>query len=140
MVRVRRLAALAGAVLALGAHGFWVPASFAASSTTAPGKNVRVYFVIDDKQIRYQIYRETAGGGASDLYLEKYVLRGDYASFFVINRGKKQHGFAFMGKKFAELRPGHRAHFNRALLVRGSFPYRSTTDRGKLFKGVFRVY
>ena len=140
MVRARRLAALAGAVLALGAFGLWLPASFAASRTTAPGKNVLVYFVIDDQQIRYQIYRETAGGGASDLYLEKYVLRGDYASFFVINRGKKLHGFAFMGKKFASLPPGHRAHFNRALLVRGSFPYRSTTDRGKLFKGVFRVY
>jgi hypothetical protein len=138
MVRARRLAALGVAVLA--ASGLWVPVSLAASRTTAPGKNVLVYFVIDDKQIRYQIYRETAGGGTSDLYLEKYVLRGDYASFFVINRGKKQHGFAFMGKKFAELRPGHRAHFNQALLARGSFPYRSTTDSGKLFKGVFRVY
>jgi hypothetical protein len=138
VVRARRLAALAGAVLALAL--LCSSPSFAASTTTAPGKNVLVYFVIDDQQIRYQIYRETQGGGSSDLYLEKYVLRGDYASFFVINRGKKQHGFAFMGKKFASLRPGHRAHFNQALLVRGSFPYRSTTDRGKLFKGVFRVY
>ena len=63
-----------------------------------------------------------------------------FARFFVINRGKTRHGFAFLGKKFAPLRPGHRARFSRALLVRGAFPYRSTTDRGKAFKGVFRVY
>jgi len=138
MVRARRLATLAGAVLALAL--LCSSASLAGSRTTAPGKNVLVYFVINDKEIRYQIYRETAGGGASDLTLEKYVLRGDFARFFVINRGKARHGFAFLGKKFAPLRPGHRARFSRALLARGAFPYRSTTDPGKAFKGVFRVY
>jgi hypothetical protein len=135
MVRARRLAAISGAVLALAV---WVPTSVAGTKTTAPGKNVLVYFVINDQQIRYQIYRETQGGGTSDLFLEKYVLRGDFASFFVINRGKKQHGFAFLGKKFT-VRPGRRAHFSKALLVRGAFPYRSTTDPGKLFRGLFRV-
>jgi hypothetical protein len=135
MVRARRLAAIGGAVLALAV---WVPTSVAGTSTTAPGKNVLVYFVINDQQIRYQIYRETQGGGTSDLFLEKYVLRGDFASFFVINRGKKQHGFAFLGKKFT-VRPGRRAHFSKALLVRGAYRYRSTTDPGKAFRGVFRV-
>ena len=104
MVRARRLGTLAGAVLALALISS--SASLAGSRTTAPGKNVLVYFVINDKEIRYQIYRETAGGGASDLTLEKYVLRGDFARFFVINRGKARHGFAFLGnlQKQSQLR------------------------------------
>jgi hypothetical protein len=113
--------------------------SLAGSETTAPGKTVLVYFVIDDQKILYQVYREMQGGGSGELTLEKFVLRGDFAKVTVINRGKKRHGFAFLGKKFT-VTPGHRAHFSRALLVRGAFPYRSTTDRGKAFKGVFRVY
>jgi hypothetical protein len=133
----RRLAALAGTALALAL--LCSSAAFATSRTTAPGKTVLVYFVIDDKRILFQIYRTTQGGGAGELTLEKYVLRGDFAKFFVINRGKKRHGFAFLGKKFT-VSPGRRAHFSRSLLVRGAFPYGSTTDRGKTFRGIFRVY
>ena len=136
MSRARRLAATAGIVaLALSSSS----AAVAASRTTAPGKTVLVYFVIDDKRILFQAYRTTQGGGANELTLEKYVLRGDFAKFFVINRGKKRHGFAFLGKKFT-VRPGRRAHFSESLLVRGAFRYQSTTDRGKSFQGVFRVY
>ena len=47
MVRARRLATLAGAVLALAL--ICSSASLAGSRTTAPGKNVLVYFVINDK-------------------------------------------------------------------------------------------
>jgi hypothetical protein len=136
VVRARRFVALAGALLALAL--LCSSASFAAYRTTQPAKKVMVYFVITDKNIAYEILRPTVAGGG-DQYLEKYVLRGDFATFFVINRGKKPHGFAFLGKKFAPLKPGRRTHFSRALLVRGAFPYRSTTDPGKAFKGVFRV-
>jgi hypothetical protein len=136
VARAGRLAVLAGALLVPAL--LCSPASLAARSTTQPSKNVRVYFVITDHNIAYEILRPTVAGGG-DLYLEKYVNRGDFATFFVINRGKKPHGFAFLGKKFAALRPGHRTHFSRALLVRGAFSYRSTTDPGKAFKGVFRV-
>jgi hypothetical protein len=136
---VTRFATAATAVVLLALVGS--SASVAATRTTAPGKTVLVYFVINDKQVLYQVYRTVAGGGDNtDLTLEKYVFRGDFAKFFVINRGKKQHGFAFMGKKFASLKPGRKVHFSKALLVRGTFPYHSTTDRGKAFKGVFRVY
>jgi len=138
MVRARRLATLAGAVLALAL--LCSSASLAGSRTTQPGKTVLVYFVINDEKIAYEILREVQGGGTNELTLQKYVLRGDFAKFFVINRGKKPHGFAFLGKKFAPLGPGRKTHFSRALLVRGSFPYRSTTDPGKAFRGVFPVY
>ena len=138
MLRVRRLAAVAGAALALAL--LCSSASLAGSRTTQPGKNVLVYFVINDQNIAYAIYREVQGGGVNELTLQRYVVRGDFAKFFVINRGKKPHGFAFLGKKFAPLGPGRRTHFSRALLVRGKFAYRSTTDSGKAFRGVFPVY
>ena len=116
-------------------------ASLAARTTTQPGKQVVVYFILDDHKISYTIYRKTAGSVNSDqLFFEKWVVRGDFATFFVINRGKKPHGFTFLGKKWAALKPGKRAHFSRSLLTRGGFPYRSTTDPGKAFKGVFPVY
>lgn len=138
MLRARRLAAVAAAALALAL--LCSSASLAGSRTTQPGKTVLVYFVINDQNIAYAIYREQQGGGTGELTLQKYVLRGDFAKFFVINRGKKPHGFTFLGKKFASLGPGRKTHFSRALLVRGKFPYRSTTDPGKAFSGVFPVY
>ncbi|SRR5216683_1015130 len=138
MFRARRSAALVGAVVALAL--LCSSASLARTSTTQPGKNVLVYFIINDQKIFYSIYREQQGGGNSELTLERYVVRGDFATFYVINRGKKPHGFAFFGKTFATVSPGHRAHFSSALLRRGAFPYRSTTDPGKAFKGVFPIY
>ena len=139
MVRARRFAGVAGAVLALAL--LCSSASLAGSRTTEPGKHVLVYFIIDDQKIHYAIYRKTQGDVGTDiLFLEKWVVRGDFATFFVINRGKKPHGFAFLGKKFAALKPGHKARFSKALIARGAFPYRSTTDQGKAFKGVFPVY
>lgn len=139
MFRAHRFAAAAVAALALAL--LCSSASVAGTRTTEPGKHVLVYFVIDDQKISYVIYRKTLGSDAGDLtFLEKWVVRGDFATFFVVNRGKKPHGFTFLGKKWAALKPGQKAHFNRALLIRGGFPYRSTTDKGKAFKGVFPVY
>jgi hypothetical protein len=138
VVRARRLAAAAGAVLALAL--LCSAASLAGSRTTQPGKNVLVYFVFTDQKLAYAIYREQLGGGASELTLQRYVVRGDFAKFFVINRGKKPHGFVFFGHKIPILKPGGKVHFSAALVRRGSFPYASTTDPGKAFSGVFPVY
>lgn len=138
MLRARRLAAVAGAALALAL--LCSSASLAGSRTTQPGKNVLVYFVINDQKTAYAIYREQAGGGTSELTLERYVLRGDIAKFFVINRGKKPHDFDFFGHKIPTLKPGAKVHFSATLLRRGSFPYSSSTDPGKAFRGVFPVY
>jgi hypothetical protein len=136
VLRVRRLAAVAGAALTLAL--LCSSPSLAQSRTTAPSQIVTVYFVITDQKIAYEIFR-TSTAGSSNLLLEKYVLRSDVATFIVINRGKKPHNFLFLGKTLA-LPPGHRAQFSRALLVRGAFPYRSTTDPGRAFRGVFPVY
>ena len=131
MVRARRFAAFAGAALALAL--LCSSTSLARSRTTAPSQNVTVYFVITDQKIAYEIFRTTTAGSNSVL-LEKYVLRGDFATFMIINRGKKTHSFVFLGKTIV-LAPGHRAHFFRDLLDRGAFPYRSTTDPGESVPG-----
>lgn len=138
VLRVRRLAAVAGAALALTL--LCSSASLAGSRTTQPGKTVLVYFVINDKSIAYAIYREQLGGGTSELTLEKYVLRGDVAKFYVINRGKKAHGFDFYGHKIPDLKPGAKVQFSATLIRRGKYPYSSPTDPGKTYKGVFPVY
>jgi hypothetical protein len=136
--RARRLTAAAGAVLALALLGSSV--SLAGSRTTQPGKTVLVYFVINDQKTAYAIYREQLGGGTTELTLQRYVLRGDFAKFTVINRGKKAHGFDFYGHKIPTLKPGGKVHFSAALLRRGSYPYSSPTDPGKAFSGRFPVY
>jgi hypothetical protein len=115
--------------------------SLAETRTTAPGKNAVVYFILQDQKIVVQIFRKTPNdSGYYDLYPERYLVRGDFATFIAVNRGKKRHGLVFLGKKIAPLKPGGKERITRrALLVRGAFPYRSTTDRGKAFKGLFRV-
>lgn len=139
MFRARRSAVLAGA-LTLAFLGS--SASHAATRTTAPGKTAVVYFVLQDQKIVVQIFRKTPNdSGYFDLYPERYLVRGDFATFFAVNRGKKRHGVVFLGKKVVSLKPGHKVRLlQKPLLVRGAFPYRSTTDRGKAFKGLFRVF
>jgi hypothetical protein len=127
-------APLAGLALLL------TPAALAARTTTAPGKHVLVYFVADDKQIRYQIYRTTAGGGTDQLFLEKWVVRGDNATVIFINRGKRAHELSFYGHRLGPLKPGKRVKFTASLIKRGKFAYSSTTDHGKRYSGVFPVY
>jgi hypothetical protein len=140
VIRARRSAAVAGVVLVLALLSS--NASNAGSRTTQPGKNALVYFVLNDRDIVVQIFRSTPNvSGGVDLFPERYLVRGDYATFYAVNRGKKRHGVVFLGKKVASLKPGQKVRLlRRPLLIRGGFPYRSTTDPGKAFKGVFRVY
>jgi hypothetical protein len=115
-------------------------AALAATRTTAPGKHVLVYFVINDKRVAYEILRTTAGGGTDQLTLTQYVVRGDLATFYIINRAHKRHGFTFFGRKIPPLKPGARVHFTASLIRRGRYPYASTPNQGKAFRGVFPVF
>lgn len=137
---VRRFAVLGSAFVALALAA--VPASLAQRATTSPGNRVQVYFVIrSDKSVTTTIYRLTAGGGSDVTYLDKYVLRGDIATFFIVNRTKKPYGFEFYGHRFAVLKPGKKDHFDATLLKRGSFPFELTAPGGRApLKGVFHVY
>src|SRR5262249_39570728 len=87
---VRRFTAVACAILALALLG--ASAAVAGSRTTAPGKNAVVYFIINEKGVVVQIYRDTPNeSGGHDLFPERYLVRGDFATFYLVNRGKKAH-------------------------------------------------
>jgi len=117
-------------------------AALAGSRTTEPGKTLVVYFIIYDQKVDHLIFREKANeSGGTDLTSEGYYIRGNVATFIVVNRGKKPHPFTFLGKKLGSVKPGGRVRFaRRALLSRGSFPYSSKTSRGKTDRGVLKVY
>ena len=75
-------------------------ASLAGSRTTEPGKTLVVYFIIDGQKITQLIFREkTNESGGIDQTAELYFVRGNVANFIVVNRGKKPHGFAFLGRR-----------------------------------------
>ncbi len=113
--------ALCGVQVVLGAH-----------DTTVPSGRVYVPVLITDKGITV-ISPNPDSGDTGD-------PRGVTATFSVVNRGKKPHNFAFLGKSTGKIPPGGRGRITVALLARGKFVYRSTLDRGKAFRGVFSVY
>ncbi len=100
------------------------PAALATRATTAPGNTIQVYFIFTDKKLYYGIYRE-GPGGSNDLYLGTPAERGDYAVFYVLNRGHKAHSLVFMKRKFT-VKPGQKDHFARALLKPGFVPVRES--------------
>jgi hypothetical protein len=120
---------------------FCSAASLAGRTTTEPGHTLVVYIIMDDKKIKPIIYRVGVNdSGGNDYTFEPVLIRGDVATFFVQNNGKKPHGLVLFGKKTGPLKPGARVRVaRRALLYRGSLPYSSTTDRGKAFKGVIPI-
>jgi hypothetical protein len=135
MVLARRLAALSSVALTLALLAAGVaPASM---KTTQPGKTILVYFIFTDKKLLLGVYRE-GPNGVNDLYIGTPPERGDYAMFYVLNRGHKPHSLKFMKKTFT-VKPGQKDHFTRALLARGSFPYSSPSNPGKLFRGALTV-
>jgi hypothetical protein len=126
-------------------------ASLAGPKTTAPSNKVTVLVVIDDKAIKVYSFvalgkevnnpgKDAGNDPSSTQALHGPVPRGDYLSFNIFNRGKKVHNFTIFGKKTAAIKPGRKAHLFAQATTRGSFLYRSTTDRGKGFRGYFTVF
>jgi hypothetical protein len=125
-------------VVAFGAALVALPVALARQTTTEPGKTIQVYFIFTDKKLYYGVYRE-APGDPNNLYLGTPAQRGDYAIFYVLNRGHKTQSLVFMKQTFT-VKPGQKDHFFKALLARGSFPFSSPSNPGKAFRGVFLVY
>jgi hypothetical protein len=109
----------------------------AARMTTEPSNTLLVYFIFTDKKLLVGVYRE-GPDGANDLFTGSPPTRGDYAIFYVLNRGHKTHSLKFMKKTYT-VKPGKKDHFFHALLVRGAFPYSSPSNPGKSFRGQFIV-
>ena len=114
-------------------------ASLSGIRTTAPGRNVLVYFIYDDKKLAVAIYRESSAGGTDELYVEKYVVRGDFAKFIVINRSKKARKLVFMKRTVTVAPRKQVTFFSKALLQRGRYRYSSPADPRRAFGGVFPV-
>jgi hypothetical protein len=124
-------------------------ASVAATRTTAPSTKVTVLVVIDDKGIRVHSFvglgnqvpgKNEENEPSSMQALLGPVPRGDFMSFNIFNRGKKMHDFTIFGKKTPPIKPGKKAHLFAQALTRGNFPYRSTLDKSKAFRGYFVIF
>jgi|HubBroStandDraft_1064217.scaffolds.fasta_scaffold479463_1 hypothetical protein len=95
-------------------------------ATTAPGQSSSIHVRLSDTGVWIQFQGQEA--------------RGVIANFEIVNVGKEPHSFSLLGKQTPVLRPGGKASFTVTLLRRGAFPYRSTADKGKVFRGYFIVY
>ena len=113
--------------------------SLAASHTTAPGLRLTVLVKLKDDGIELTYYRWFGGNTLVPVTGVGVAQRGGLATFNVVNYGKNRHNFAVLGKQTRPIDPGKRSHFNVFLTVRGNFPYQSAIDKGKSFRGIFRV-
>ena len=109
--------------------------ALARSATTAPTKLVTVLVLIDEKGIKLSMFTARDNQNTLDTMSSRVIPRGDYITINVLNRGHKHHDFTFMGKRTPRLKPGAKAHLFVVANTRGQFPYRSTLDRGKHFRG-----
>jgi len=123
--------------------------SWSAVRTTAPSNKVTVLVVIDDRGIKVHSFvglgneqqgKDPGNEPSSMQALLGPVPRGDFMSFNIFNRGKKTHDFTIFGKKTPPIKPGKSAHLFAQALTRGNFPYRSTLDRSRAFRGYFTIF
>src|SRR5438046_192581 len=130
-------ALFAGAAVAL----FLAQGAAAGVRTTTPSKSATVFVLIKDTGITVYKFSEKLSAGSIGIdALRGPVPRGDILHFQIVNRGKQVHDFAIFGRKTPVLKPGQKARFNVPATTRGSFPYKSTLDRGKTFRGFFTIY
>ena len=102
------------------------PDAFALQTTTAPGAHTFLAVLITDKGIAVANYAR--------------LPRGVLATFAVKNKSNKPQNFTLLGHKTPTLKPGGKGAFTVLLTKRGIFPYRSTLDTARPFRGLFVVY
>jgi hypothetical protein len=98
----------------------------AAVQTTAPGTKAILPVLITNKAI-------AVGNSAR-------MPRGVLVTFVVKNESTRNQNFVFLGKRTGTLKPGGKGSFSVLLSRRGIFPYRSTLDDARPFRGLFIVY
>ena len=136
-IRRSALALVLGATFALT----FAAAPFAKVQTTGPGSRLDVFVKMTDHKIQVAMYALSDYAGPSEMYMEDptNVVRGEVATFTVINAGKKAHNFVLLGKKTPTIKPGKRAKFTVSLLHRGAFAYHTTVNTAKGLTGTFVV-
>jgi hypothetical protein len=127
-------------IAAIAASLTFAPACLAGPSTTAPSTRLTLVMRITDKGFGELAKYEWQGTDSLvPMARGVPVPRGDFATFTVINAGKRPHDFTILGRKTPKIAPGRRAHFNVLLKRRGRFTYSSTLDKGKAFRGFLTV-
>jgi hypothetical protein len=129
-----RTAVLVAIVLALGCG----TTATAQLRTTEPSKSVLLQVLVTDKGI---VIAKWVSSVTHDgmLVLAGPIPRGDYVSINVLNRSRRTHVITVMGKKTRPIKPGGKAHLFTQAVTRGTFPYGSSGDRRKTFRGVLIV-
>ena len=94
--------------------------------TTSPGGHVNTLVLIQDRGI-------TVGEAGR-------LPRGVDVTFYVRNLTKTTKNFKFLGKQTKPIRPGHQAQLSVMLARRGVYPYLSTLNPSRKFRGLFLVY
>ena len=97
-----------------------------ATATTTPGQHAIVPVLITDSRIA--------------IGEQGRLPRGVLATFAVKNSSSRNQNFTIFGKKTGVLKPGAKGSFSVLLSHRGIFPYRSTLDNARPFRGLFIVY
>jgi hypothetical protein len=112
-----------------------------AAGTTAPSTSATVLVLLEDKGVTVNAYSESGGADRPVLgMLRGAIPRGDVLNFHVVNRGKKPHNFTIFGRKTKALKPGQQARFRIMATTRGRFPWKSTLDKGKKFRGFVSIF
>jgi len=94
--------------------------------TTSPGGHVNTLVLIQNQGI-------TVGEAGR-------LPRGVSVTFYVRNLTKTTKNFKFLGKVTTPIRPGHQAKLRVNLDRRGVYPYLSTLNPSRKFRGLFLVY
>jgi len=98
----------------------------ARETTTSPGSRVDTLVIIQNNGI-------TVGESAR-------LPRGVIVFFYVKNLTKTVKNFKFLGKETKPIRPGDQRTLRVVLNRRGVFPYLSTLNPARRFRGLFLVY
>jgi hypothetical protein len=108
------------------------------AQTTVPSRFVQMTVIIRDTGM---LVGYASGSQSHDNNYPLYgpVPRGDTLTINIRNIGKKTHNFVIAGQKTKLIKPGKTAHILIRAVVRGIYPWGSTTDKGKPFQGSLTV-
>jgi hypothetical protein len=108
------------------------------TQTTVPSRFVQMTVIIRDTGI---LAGYASGSQSHDNNYPLYgpVPRGDTLTINIRNIGKKVHNFEIAGRKTKLIKPGKTAHILIRAVVRGIYPWGSTIDKGKPFRGSLTV-
>jgi hypothetical protein len=89
--------------------------------------------------IELQLVNPPCPAGAECFTSPSEIVRGQVATFTIMNRGWKPHSFTIFDRTTKMIKPGDQASFVVRLAKRGTFPFRVDRGKTKALQGVFVV-